>query len=119
MLCHVSIVHSVFVALECASSDVTTIPTTTPQPQDDTGVVTSPPDSANQQQGGVFSDSCVTESGIRFHVSADCRSYQMEWIGMGIRYSVQYAAPGTLFDVGICGINHESNVRCGSSGVGK
>lgn len=93
-------------------------------------------DNTNQQSGGdinqqtgfslrhlsdsiVFTSSSCDAGGIRFHVSADCAYYQQEWIAQGIVYQPQGVAPGTLFDVSICGLNHRNLVTCGGSSVSK
>ncbi|XP_067950084.1 uncharacterized protein [Watersipora subatra] len=50
--------------------------------------------------------------GIRYHVFRNCTVFRMEWLGMNIVFKPQRVAPATLFDVSICGLNHENLVSC-------
>lgn len=55
--------------------------------------------------------SCI-RGGIQYNVLDGCTKYQVEWVAQGIVYPVQVVAPGTLFDVRICGLNHAAETAC-------
>jgi len=71
-----------------------------------------------QQNANIFASgsTCVAPSGIRFHISSDCSYFWMEQKDMGNIFPPQPAAPGTLFDVNTCGLQHENLVNCASIG---